>query len=85
MNKNPNNKAENLAKPVIEYYFLAKAAVLDKKMLRKAIKKEWMHCWHGIINGNPIDWKKAFFYSLWEQGYIVQTEESIQYYGDFSK
>ena len=75
----------SIGMPMKEFYFFAKPTALDKKMLHKAIKEELMHCWHGIINGNPIDWKKAFFYSLWEQGYIVQTEESIQYYGDFSK
>lgn len=75
----------SIGMPMKEFYFFAKSTVLDKKMLHKAIKEELMHCWHGVIDGNLIDWKKAFFYSLWEQGYIVQTKECIQFYGDFSK
>lgn len=63
--------------------------LVDNESMISAINNELYHCWHGIVDGewggDALEWKKVFYIHLFKDGFIEQTEESIQWYGKFEK
>lgn len=53
------------------------------------MNSELYHCWQGITNGewggDALEWKKVFYIQLFKDGFIEQTDTSIQWYGKFKK
>ena len=70
-----------------DFYAMAVPRV-DKKQLHKAIKMELYQSLCGIINGDwggiATDWKELFYFHLFKDGYIQQTQKSINQYGIFN-
>lgn len=71
-----------------DFYKYATSRV-DTKTLHKEIRNELYHCWNGIVNGTnggeACDWTEQFYYNLWLEGYIEQTQEGKDTYGDFNR
>lgn len=63
--------------------------LVDEDILKNAINNELYHCWHGITDGewggDALKWKKVFYINLFKDGFIEQTESSIEWYGEFKK
>ena len=72
--------------PMKEFYEFA-IPLVSKKELHKAIKSELYMCWSGITNGewggNACDWKQLFYQNLHKDGFIKQTDKSIDFYSQF--
>lgn len=70
-----------------EFYAMAIPRTNCKKTLHKIIKDELYHCWNGIVSGenggSAIDWKELFYYQLWKDGWIKQTDQCKSIYGEF--
>lgn len=69
-----------------EFYLFAKP-LKDKKTMHDAIKSELYQCLMGIIDGewggSSQDWKHIFYEQLYNDGFIEQTDLSIETYGRF--
>jgi hypothetical protein len=64
-------------------------SLVDNKKLHEAIKHELYQSWNGIIYGEwggaATDWTYWFYYNLYNDGIIEQTQHSIDIYGKFEK
>ena len=71
-----------------DFYKMA-IPLVGKKELSIAIKSELSQCCSGMIDGDyggmATDWLNSFYYNLWKDGYITQTEKCISRYGIFKK
>ena len=69
-----------------EFYEFA-IPIVDKKTLHNAIKHELYQSWNGIVDGesggSAHDWKEFLYKSLFQDGYIIQTQKSIDTFGIF--
>lgn len=65
-------------------------SLVPKEQLHKNIKSELMQCACGIVNGEKggsyiDDWQQIFYYHLFLDGIIEQTELSKKRFGVFDK
>jgi hypothetical protein len=69
-----------------DFYKMAIPRV-ETKELHESIRYELRQCWCGIVNGSfggeATDWRSYFYYQLWIDGVIDQTDACIDVYGRF--
>ena len=72
----------------MQEFYLYAIPKCSKSEIRKRLKNELYHAWHGIVDGEwggtALCWQQQVYINLFKDGYIEQTELSKNIYGDWN-